>query len=368
MKLYDLFTEDELNDQIEKKMVKRQSHHNGLLAVLNYTQQATFTPEYWNHVTDMCRGLIYTVDTLEVVARPFLKFWNFSDSRHPETMPENLPSELPVITRKQDGSLGVLYYLNGFPYIATRGSFISDQAEWASKWIVANLTNRWPEGYTPLFEVIYPANQIVVKYDFSGLVLLAMVNIETGDELPYNELDVWGRLNGVKVVERFDKPLKECVEEDIANEEGYVASWYRSGKPPFRVKIKYASYCILHRLLTHTNAITVWEMLRDGLDISDSTKDAPTEFKAWIDGIEARLRSEFKTIENRALVAMLGYQGEKNISNPVDKKPFALYVIANYPDISGILFSMVSGKDYMPIIYKMIRPRGDEKTFVVDEA
>jgi len=32
------------------------------------------------------------------------------------------------------------------------------------------------EGYTYLFEIIYPENKIVVNYDYSGLVLLAVRN------------------------------------------------------------------------------------------------------------------------------------------------------------------------------------------------
>ena len=112
MRMFDLFTESEFNAQIEAKMVKVTPHPSGRLFIANYTQVAQFTPELWNHVTDQCRGLIYDGDG-NLVARGFRKFWNHSDLRHPETLPENFPADPPTITRKMDGSLGILYQLDG---------------------------------------------------------------------------------------------------------------------------------------------------------------------------------------------------------------------------------------------------------------
>lgn len=364
--LYDLFTESELDDQIGKKMVKRQFHPSASLAILNYTQMATFNPEHWNHVTDKCRGIIYHVGTLEVVARPFQKFWNINDTRRPETMMGALPANSPVLTRKMDGSLGIGYYADGGWSIATRGSFASEQAITASRWVEDWNADAWPDGWTPLFEVIYPENQIVVRYDYSGLVLLAMVNNETGEEMPRHALLSYGCANGVRVVDSFNHSLSACLEEDEANEEGYVASWHRDGQIPLRVKIKYETYCRLHKLLTQTSAIGVWEMLRDGQDVVSLTVDVPSEFSTWIRGIETRLRADYKEIEDAALAAMLEYDGEKNISNPEEKKAFALYALTKGP-LTPILFAMVSGKEYAGIIWKMLRPRGDEKVFRKDD-
>lgn len=365
MKLFDLFPEDELNAQIEAKMVKATPHPSGKLTIYNYTQMASFTPQLWNGVTDLCRGLIVDKDG-ELVSRGFSKFWNLNDLRHPETLMENLPSTPPTLTRKMDGSLGILYWLDGLPAIATRGSFTSDQSRWATKWINDRCMGDWPSGFTPLFEIIYPENQIVVRYDYSGLVLLAMVDIETGEEMSYEELTFWAERNFVRIVDKFDKPLSECALEDVPNEEGYVAAWERSGTTPLRVKIKYSAYCRIHKLLTQTSAIGVWEMLRDGQDIEDLMVDVPVEFSMWIRGIESKLRSEFKAIENAALVAMLEYEGEKNIANPEDKKAFALYAVTKGP-LTPILFAMVTGKQYAPIIWKSIRPNGNDRVFTVDE-
>jgi RNA ligase len=207
IKLYDLFPQVDLQAQIDAKMVKATVHPNLPLAILNYTPMAQFTPELWNHVTDLCRGLVYDVQTLEVVARPFAKFWNYADSRHPETLPENFPASAPTITRKLDGSLGIAYPTPRGWAIATRGSFASDQAAWASRWLDSHPIRAFVEGYTPLFEIIYPENQIVVRYAWQGLMLLALVNIETGEELSRKDLEQFAAANEYELVPVFDKPL-----------------------------------------------------------------------------------------------------------------------------------------------------------------
>jgi hypothetical protein len=80
-----------------------------------------------------------------------------------------------------------------------------------------------------------------------------------------------------------------------------------------------------------------------------------------------RFRGEYKAIEDAALAAMEAYPGEKKIADKETKKAFALYVMANHAGVAAILFAIVDGKNHAPIIWKMIRPRGDEGTFKVEE-
>jgi len=366
MQMERLFSAAELNAQVTEGMVKISPHPGGALRILNYTKRAQYTPELWNYVTDQCRGLIVDGKD-EIVARPFAKFWNLNDARHPETLTENLPAYAPVLTRKVDGSLGVGYRLGGLWYVATRGSFVSEQAQWASAWLAANSPSIWPEGWTPLFEIVYPENQIVVRYGFSGLVLLALVNIETGEEAAYADLVEHGTRNGIAVVEMFDRPLEQAAIEDVANEEGYVATWARAGMPPLRCKIKYGNYVRLHRLLTGTNAATVWEMLRDGLDVAALTTDVPDEFRVWIDAMIARFIEGFRKIEAAAREAMDAYSGGRDFKDVEQKKEFALWVQNGHKELAPILFAMSNGKSYDGIIWKMIRPRGDEPPYKSDD-
>jgi RNA ligase len=264
-----------------------------------------------------------------------------------------------------DGSLGILYCYQGKWSVATRGSFASEQADWATNWLNINQPYFvWPEGFTPLVEIIFPENQIVVKYDWSGLILLAGVNIETGEEMTREVLEQLAKRNNFRLVDEFDKSIDACVSEDIENEEGYVVAWHRPGTWPLRVKVKMETYCRLHRLLTQTNPVTVWEMLRDGLDLTTVTTDVPADFVAWIDSVESSLRKSYKEIEDAALTAMIEYQGEKDIASPEQRKQFALYAVEKH-SVTPILFAMLDGKSYFGIIWKMIKPKATD-TFKVD--
>ena len=369
MQLFDYVDREKLMQQIADGMVKEQVHPSLPLRILNYTAKAQFTPELWNEVTDKCRGLIVNSQTGEIVARPFQKFWNFSDLRHQETMPENFPATVPSITRKFDGSLGILYCYEGKWAVATRGSFTSDQALWATNWFSKHpgfypFPFMWPDGFTPLVEIIFPENQIVVKYDWSGLVLLTGVRIATGEEMTREVLEQLAERNSLRLVDQFDKSIDVCVVEDVENEEGYVVAWYRPGTWPLRVKVKMDTYCRLHRLLTGTNPVTVWEMLRDGLDLTTVTTDVPADFAAWINSVESSLLSAYKVIQDAALAAMLEYEGEKIITTPKQRKQFALWAVAK-PPLTPILFAILDGKNYAPIIWKMVRPKVTD-TFKVD--
>lgn len=97
------------------------------LLLRSYTQKCQFDRK-WNAATLACRGLILD-EGGSVVARPFGKFFNFGEPS-PIAVPVNEPF---VAYDKLDGSLGVLYFWEGKPYIATRGSFVSVQSQEATK-------------------------------------------------------------------------------------------------------------------------------------------------------------------------------------------------------------------------------------------
>jgi RNA ligase len=362
VRIYDLFPESDLNAQIADKMVKIQYHPTAPLSIANYTQTATFNHERWTHVTDLCRGLIWNTDTLELVARPFCKFWNYSDPQHPETLPENLPTEDPEITRKEDGSLGIIFRnpLSGRYEVATRGSFISEQAVWATEWIKTR--QKWIDCGTPLVEIIYPQNRIVVDYKgWSGLKLLAFVNIENGEEAPRFGVEWLARDNDMEATPLYNNLLSVAIDEDRENEEGYVAKWNRVGQPPLRVKIKFGTYRKLHKVLTGTNAIGIWELLRDGKTLDEVFAHTPVEFQSWVKKTESDLLEQFGSIGADAV-------GDYYARSPVDveRKIFAEYAkTCKYP---GLLFALLDGKDLTPMIWKMLRPTGDVRPFKEDES
>ena len=78
-----------------------------------------------------------------------------------------------AITAKLDGSLGIAYtHPEGEVRLATRGSMTSHQATEATRiWQEKYRRVAIPEGTTPLFEIIYPDNRVVLNYgDMRDLV------------------------------------------------------------------------------------------------------------------------------------------------------------------------------------------------------
>jgi len=93
------------------------------------------------------------------------------------------------VTNKEDGSLGILYPVPSGGYaVATRGSFASDQALWATAWFrkYADYGYFNPK-YTYLFEILASWNRIVLSYDWEGLVLIGIIDKETGSDVDLPE-------------------------------------------------------------------------------------------------------------------------------------------------------------------------------------
>lgn len=325
---------------IDTGLVDEKEHPTLPLLIYNYTQECQFS-RAWDKVTIMCRGLIVNKDTREIVARPFKKFFNYEEHM---ANGDILPNEVPTVYSKFDGSLGILYWFDNIPYIATRGSFSSAQALWATKYIQENV----PEIFsldrtcTFLFEIIYPENRIVVSYgDTRDLILLACIDIETGKTIPmpFNSFS-WAAPQEVPTLAYLD--LKKL---NTPNAEGFVVHY---PKADIRVKIKFEDYIRLHKIMTGLSQIGIWENLRDGKD--PFAQDIPDEMFNWVNGIVTKLKAEFADIEFHA---QLTTDSARRCSTRREKA--YLINFSKYPSIS---FAMLDGKDYKTPIWRMVRPKG----------
>ena len=175
MHLNDIVDSKLLADMIAQKYVKVQSHPEYGYLIYNYTDHAMFD-KVWNQATINCRGLITDASGV-VIARGMPKFFNYQQDEAPKF---NLEDQVHVAD-KVDGSLGVLYPTpKGGWAIATRGSFTSEQAVWATQFLRENPMGAVAQGWTILFEVVVEWNRIVLNYDTEGLVLLGAVHNESG--------------------------------------------------------------------------------------------------------------------------------------------------------------------------------------------
>lgn len=313
---------------------------NGDLRIFNYTQHAQREAR-WNYFERVSRGLIINAKTGEIVARPFDKFFNWGENNRFSDTP------IKMVTEKMDGSLGILYRDNGCYRISTRGSFDSDQALWATEFLQRNydLSGFWSD-ITPLFEIIYPDNRIVVDYNGrEDLVLLAVRNRFTGQYYPWSTVEniaiTFGF--GLPNVYQFETPhqLISASETLNANAEGWVVE-FKDGQ---RFKFKGEEYRKLHRLISVLSFKNTLEYVASG-SIDELRAVVPDEFlgevNSWVDEIQSVVQQTQTEIEQAFTLA------------PKDtRKDFALWVMKNHKPLASYMFAKLDGRSVVPLIYKL---------------
>lgn len=322
-----------LEELIADKYINVQKHPNADLYIYNYSASAQYERN-WNEVTMACRGLILDKNK-QVIARPFPKFFNLEEVNN-----DNLPMESYQVFEKMDGSLGILYFHDNIPYIATRGSFISEQAQRATSMLHTQYRHTWNHldpSMTYLFEIIYPENRIVVDYGRDEkLVLLAIIENKNGLEKQLYDL-------GFPVVEQFEtKNFKELKLLQKNNYEGFVIK-YENG---YRVKIKLEEYIRLHKIVTQISNLSIWEFLSQNMPFEEIIECVPDEFYNWVQTTKENLEQEYRIIEDIC---------KKEFKILDTRKDCAEYYLkCSYP---SVLFSMLDGKSYSSDIWKRIRPQ-----------
>lgn len=355
-----------LEKMVSEKFVNVTKHPQDDLFILNYSARAQYERE-WNEVTRQCRGLIVKDEwkSGKIIGRPFPKFHNVSE--HETDAMAALPADRSFdVWTKVDGSLGIGYIApDGLPAIATRGSFQSDQAQWAtSLYRVKYGAQFWPDGITPLWEIIYPQNRIVVNYgDFADLVLLAAVHTETGADMDISVLSWTGtaveRFNGVKNLQELLALAAESPNE-YENQEGFVIRFAPEfpGQPSLRAKCKLAEYVRLHRIVTGVSSKTIWEYLKNKQSFAELLDRVPDEFYVWVKTTAKALQQRYDDIEHECVKTFA--------SRPTDVGRREIAAFFEPHEHRAILFRMLDGKDYEGLIWKELRP-AYERPFVMDE-
>ena len=334
-----------LNKYHNDGLLYKQTHPTLPLTIWNYTPAVQYG-EKWDEVTLQCRGLVTGTEG-NVVARPFKKFFNLEENKHTPT------SDFEVFD-KMDGSLGIMFKYNGEMVCATRGSFTSDQSKWMSEFAQKyNYQDIIVEGFTYLFEIIYPENRIVVNYDGQEkLVLLGIINTETGEELTYDELFL-----GFDVVKKYDgvrdySELKGKVEQ---NSEGFVVRFSNGD----RMKIKGEEYLRLHKIMTNVSTTGVWELLSNGGDINEFLKDVPDEFYKKVKDYADLLKYGFYRVSEDCGKAHYYFRYGKYSDKEIEptKKQFAEHVMNHgHPPYRAVMFAMWDGKPYDKLIWNVLKP------------
>lgn len=331
-------------------------HQTSRLYIWNYTPAAQFE-RVWTRETLMSRGLITRPDG-QIVARPFLKFFNFEEHHGP------LPDGPYEVWEKLDGSLGILYRDDqGELQMATRGSFHSDQAVKASEMLrrpeFAVHLDGLAEDFTHLFEIIYPGNRIVVDYGKSErLVYLGAVNTEQGWDVP-PDASVWPDVpEFFSTLPSMESPLNLKLLE-APNKEGFVLRFTGTG---LRLKLKFDEYLRLHRAVTDLTTRTIWELLRYQGDhgVRQAMDNTPDEYFEWAKMVSGVLWGWFEGALS---------QGERDLRagleavGPGNRGALVQWLKANASEFD-LAMGLLDGKDYRTLgsvprdrLWLRMRPR-----------
>lgn len=324
---------DAINGEIAAGYIRCELHPNFNVRILNYTARTQYEWR-WNQSTMQCRGLILD-DQNKLIARPFAKFFSY------DQLAGNVPAEPFDVFEKMDGSLGVLYQVDGNPFIATRGSFSGEQAVAANQIYQRKYRHiSLDPNLTYLFEIIYPDNRIVVDYgDKEDLILLAVIDTATGAECALPDI-------GFPLVQKYDgvDDFQTLLQQPARNREGFVIR-FRHG---MRVKVKFQEYNRLHKLLTGVNAKHVWHCLSAGDELDALLERVPDEYYNWVRRIEKDLREQFDATE--AALKKEFAQAPQFAS----RREAAEYFLKS--ESSAVMFAMLDDKEYAPLIWNQLRP------------
>ena len=345
-KVTEIFSLEELAENIDEGFVRDQLHPEfPELRLLNYTEKTQFARQ-WNAVTRACRGLIYNTETNEIVARPFPKIHNWNEESAP-VLPKKYA---PVFSwsNKEDGSLGIAYRAPDETIrVATRGSFSSEQALHATEKLNEGDTQIWDtyldSGFTPLFEIVYPENRIVLDYgDMDGLFFLGAMKKQTGVYVPDPSIE--------RTTRTIDELLRDT---ERPNAEGWVI-WLT---PLTAIKVKQADYVELHRIVTNLNRKSVWRALKDNT-MDELLEIVPDELYTWVTEVQEELQDTFDKLLDEAVMYMEacgGFEGSQ--------KDFALRVQKDVPSLArGWVFALRSNNNRIDeSIWRAIEPKGNER-------
>ena len=347
---------------------------------LNYDQiEAVDSDE----LTQFCRGLVLAqthtgeqgeAGTYRVVGQGFNRFFNYGQGAAAE-----VDFSRAVVQEKMDGTLCNVYWHAGGWHMATRSVPDADVGgndgrTFASRfWDAANMPHNKgalsvlrvaqdigdktgdPVGRTPtcLFEFCAPDNQIVVAYNETRLVLLAMFDPTTGTEIVWDD-EVYRTL-GVHRPVVYSMRTYEDIAAYVSSQpgiqfEGVVAWDPLTGK---RVKIKNPQYLAVSRILTNAGSDTGLMTCILGGTADDVKPYLPVPTVEKLEAMETELRAWSREIDqfSARILEHVATCAAAGSTNP--RKDVALLIQAS-PTMSpwlGVLMNVYGGKTANALAY-----------------
>lgn len=387
---------NDLMKSVHQEFIRVARHNELPLCLYTYTQKAVFDGT-WSDATRKSRGMVVE-DTGEIVGRCMPKFFNYSEHVNGKEYAGQLPVAQDFkIFAKMDGSMGTAFFYDDDWHVASKGSFHSEQAEWATKFLRKKLADGENEymsklngfamhatSFDPLdrqktyvCEIIYPTNRIVVDYGaLEDLVLLTVFDNETGEECMNEERKLeWGWVGSV--VPEFDPhgidvaELQLLADENVlvaededrtvggTAAEGYVVR-FEGGQ---RCKIKLSDYLRLHKILTQCNERTIWEAVSQGTSLHDFVENVPDEFHDWVLSVHKRLIADHASLLSEWEEEF--YAVKFRAGEGCSRKEFALEALGSPHGAALFLHYDENDEKLNELAWKKLRPAA-EKPFRKD--
>lgn len=348
-KLEDILDVDKLNEMRRDGYIRQARHPEFPFVSECYTKQTMFE-RAWTNETRICRGLIWNTQTGDVIARPFAKFFNWGEPSCPTVEPD----EWVKVWDKLDGSLGILYDTPSGPAVATKNSFTSPQAEHATKVLRERYAAyQLTPGITPLVEIIYPGNRVVLDYqDVDDLFYLGSVTIAEGMSLSYVESPFpSAKLLGVGY---FIDMADHFIDLHRENAEGVVI---HVPDRDIRVKMKQSDYLELHKIATGLNKKALWTMLSQGKSIDQILTGIPEELHDWAFPILQDICTKFTDLD--ILIADSWFVVKSNAWH-LDRKKLAQKMSLSPKWLQKAIWLLVDENEdrYNEFLWKQVKPSG----------
>ena len=319
----------------------------------NYTSKAQFS-QTWNTFEQLSRGLIVQRDGT-IVARPFDKFFNLGEGgRWPAQH-----AQIEYVHEKVDGSLGISYWDGKHWRIACRGGLDRVQASWATLYLQTLLGGkRLVEGYTYLFEIVYPENPHVVDYgDVSGLYLLAIRHIDSGVYQYPNYVRGEAHRLGFLLPKQYnvlDVTHLESMRKKLdCTAEGFVVTF--SDGTMF--KVKGDKYMELHRLVSSLSYRKVAQAIADN--------GLPELFNAIQPKYKSQVLAWSKDFRDAQATILRTVTEIHHRCPKTTRKEFAEFIQANVDaQWHPYLFKMFDGEDIRPLIHRHLIRHADNTALV----
>lgn len=328
-----------LKKYVRNGLISEKKHPEYDIWIYNYTPECQYS-QAWDRYTMLARWLI--LDFLgNVVALPFSKFFNRWEMSGKPKLPYTL-------YEKFDGSLWIMYWYGWKRNMATRGSFVSEQAMRGMEILQKQESKLFSEWFytntTYLREIIYPENRIVVSYgDEEKCVFLWARCIQTW--LPVEPSHDFKYSAKVISIAHTHDDIVQIQQQNEQNKEWFVGI----AADGTMFKIKYEEYVRLHRLLFWTTSHTIRQILKDWQPISDILHMLPDELHERVKNNATYFVNKYREISEYCVYAY------SCVEKMETRKEQALRLNGNckYP---WLVFAMLDRKDYHNMIRDQLTP------------